>query len=488
VSLDLLRVIDEMRPPRVLVVGDIILDRYVMGDVSRISPEAPIQILRQNRAYNNPGGMASVACNLVRLGAEVVLAGVVGDDGPGKELTSLLQDRGLDASGLVVEKGRPTTLKSRYVAASQHARQQILRVDHETDAALGTKTRARLAERAHESLQGVDVCVFSDYDKGVIESQFARDLIKAARDAGVPVLIDPKGSDFDKYAGATALTPNRSEASTAGGRRITSYADADAVAETLIASLDLECIYITLDRDGIYVKERGAPGSAIKTDPREVYDVTGAGDNVISVLSFALGAGTSSLSAAALANIAGGIAVEHFGVVTVGWDEIAARIALGSGGESKLLSTTMLEQLLDGARAAGRSIVFTNGCFDILHPGHVDLLRRARAEGDLLVVGLNSDASVRRLKGADRPVHDISARATVLGGLASVDYIASFDEDTPERIIERIRPDVLVKGSDWADKGVVGREFVESHGGKVVLLELVPGHSTTNIISKMRDD
>ncbi|MEE8106437.1 MAG: D-glycero-beta-D-manno-heptose 1-phosphate adenylyltransferase [Planctomycetota bacterium] len=486
-SLDLLRVIDEMRPPRVLVVGDVILDRYVIGDVSRISPEAPIQVLRQNHAYNNPGGMASVACNLVRLGAEVVLAGVVGDDGAGKELTALLRDRGLDAAGLVVEKSRPTTLKTRYVAASQHARQQILRVDQETDAALGTQTRARLTDHVREALQDIDVCVFSDYDKGVIEDEFAREMIKAARDAGVPVLIDPKGSDFMKYAGATALTPNRAEASTAGGRRIVSFEDADAVAETLLDSLDLECIYITLDRDGIYVKERGGPGAAIKTDPREVYDVTGAGDNVISVLSFALGAGTSSLSAAALANIAGGIAVEHFGVVTVGWDEIAARIALGTGGESKLLSTTMLEQLLESARAGGRSIVFTNGCFDILHPGHVDLLRRARAEGDLLVVGLNSDESVRRLKGAGRPVHDLTARASVLGGLASVDYIASFEEDTPEQIIERIRPDVLVKGSDWTDKGVVGREFVEARGGKVVLLELVPGHSTTNIVNKVRD-
>jgi D-beta-D-heptose 7-phosphate kinase/D-beta-D-heptose 1-phosphate adenosyltransferase len=236
------------------------------------------------------------------------------------------------------------------------------------------------------------------------------------------------------------------------------------------------------------VRERGTPGSAIRTDPREVYDVTGAGDNVMSVLAYALGGGTSPLTAATLANIAGGIAVEHFGVVTVGWDEIAARVAAGGEGEAKLVRLSILQHLLESARNAGRKIVFTNGCFDLIHPGHVDLLRRARALGDVLVVGMNDDASIRRLKGPDRPVNDLGARASVLGGLASVDYITSFSEDTPEGLIRALSPDVLVKGDDWADKGVVGREFVESQGGKVVLLPLVEGHSTTSILKKLEDD
>jgi D-beta-D-heptose 7-phosphate kinase/D-beta-D-heptose 1-phosphate adenosyltransferase len=246
-------------------------------------------------------------------------------------------------------------------------------------------------------------------------------------------------------------------------------------------------VFVTLDRDGIFVFEKGGDGAAIRTDPREVYDVTGAGDNVIAVLAYGLAGGLSPVTAAFLANVAGGIAVEHFGVVTVGWDEIAARIAAGSGGDAKLVDPPLLERLLDSARRAGRKVVFTNGCFDVLHAGHVDLLRQARAFGDLLVVGLNDDASVRRLKGAGRPVNPLEARAAVLGGLASVDYVVAFGEDTPAEILERVRPDVLVKGEDWKDKGVVGRELVEGYGGKVELVRLLEGYSTTDTLKKLRE-
>ncbi|MCZ6786147.1 MAG: D-glycero-beta-D-manno-heptose 1-phosphate adenylyltransferase [Planctomycetota bacterium] len=487
-SSDLLRVIDEMPRPKILVVGDLILDRYISGTVERVSPEAPIQVLRQRGADHNVGGTAAVASNLARLGAHVSLVGVIGTDGPGKELKSLLEEKGLDLSGVVAESGRPTTLKTRFVAASQHARQQILRVDHETDGPLRAKTLGKLDDAVAKALSDVDVCVLSDYAKGVLRTDFCARLIGAARDAGVPVLVDPKGGDFSKYRAATAITPNRTEAAYASGTTIESYEDAAAAAGTLVKELELDCIYITLDRDGIFVRERGTPGAAVRTDPREVYDVTGAGDNVMSVLAYALGGGTSPLTAAALANIAGGIAVEHFGVVTVGWDEIAARVAAGGEGEAKLVRLSILQHLLESARSAGRKVVFTNGCFDLIHPGHVDLLRRARALGDLLVVGMNDDASIKRLKGPDRPVNELGARASVLGGLASVDYITSFSEDTPEELIRAIKPDVLVKGDDWAEKGVVGSEFVESRGGKVVLLPLVEGHSTTSILRKLEDD
>jgi D-beta-D-heptose 7-phosphate kinase/D-beta-D-heptose 1-phosphate adenosyltransferase len=472
----------------VLVVGDLILDRYVSGVVDRVSPEAPIQVLRQRRQAMSPGGMAAVGCNLARLGAAVRLVGVVGDDAAGTELRALLADKELDLSGVAVEEGRPTTLKTRFVAASQHARQQILRVVLETDEPLRAGTVERMTESVHAALADVDVCVVSDYAKGVLAPEFCAHLVKTARAAGVPVLVDPKGKDYARYTGATALTPNRSETSQASGLPVESYEDAAAAAAALVAEFELECLYVTMDRDGIFVYEKGTKGSAIRTDPREVYDVTGAGDNVMAVLAFSLGAGTSPLTAATLANIAGGIAVEHFGVVTVGWDEIAARIAAGGGGDSKLIGASMLEHLLENARNAGRKVVFTNGCFDIVHPGHVDLLRRSRALGDLLVVGMNSDASVRRLKGEGRPVHDLRARASVLGGLAAVDYIVGFEEDTPKEIIERVKPDVLVKGADWADKGVVGRESVEARGGEVVLLDLVEGHSTTSILEKLEDE
>jgi len=482
---DLLRAIEELQEPSVLVVGDPILDRYVSGTVERISPEAPIQVLRHDREYESLGGMAAVAANLRRLGARVSLAGLLGDDPEAHRLRALLRDAGIPDEGLLPEAGRPTTVKTRFIAASQHARQQILRVDREVRQPAGAGVDRTLLDAVRAALDDVDVMVLSDYDKGSLSA--CAGFIEAARHAGVKVIVDPKGSDFSRYRGATAITPNRAEAGAATGRTVATASDARAAARDLLERLDLETVFVTLDRDGIFVLERGTEGAAIRTDPREVYDVTGAGDNVIAVLAYCLAGGLSPVTAAFLANVAGGIAVEHFGVVTVGWDEIAARIAAGSGGDAKLVEPSLLERLLESARRAGRRIVFTNGCFDVLHAGHVDLLRQSRAFGDLLVVGLNDDASVRRLKGAGRPVNALSARAAVLGGLASVDYVVAFAEDTPQEIIERVRPDVLVKGEDWRDKGVVGRELVESYGGRVELVRLLEGYSTTDTLKKLRE-
>jgi D-beta-D-heptose 7-phosphate kinase/D-beta-D-heptose 1-phosphate adenosyltransferase len=484
-SIDLLRAIEDLPSTEVMVVGDLILDRYVCGHVGRISPEAPIQVLREEESYERLGGMGSVARNLVRLGARVRLAGMVGDDTDGRTILDALEAEGVRLDGLVLDPERPTTIKTRYVAASQHARQQILRVDRESDGPPSPVSAERILAGVRSALHEVEILVMSDYAKGVLAGDLCREVLQVARSAGVKVLVDPKGTDFERYRGATGLTPNRAEASVVTGLHIESPDDAQDAARDLLERFDLEVVFITLDRDGIFVLERDAPGTMIGTEPREVYDVTGAGDNVISVLACAMAGGVGPVTAAALANVAGGIAVEHFGVVSVGWDEIAARIAAGSGGDAKLVDVATLQLLLDSARQAGRKVVFTNGCFDILHPGHVDLLTRARAFGDLLVVGVNEDASVRRLKGPSRPVNDLRARAAVLGGLAAVDYVVGFGEDTPERIIKEVRPDILVKGSDWADKGVVGREFVESYGGRVELIQLVPGHSTTAMLDRM---
>jgi D-beta-D-heptose 7-phosphate kinase/D-beta-D-heptose 1-phosphate adenosyltransferase len=484
-SLDLLRTIEELPVPDLLVVGDVMLDRYVTGPVERISAEAPIQILRESGARLSPGGMAAVALTLVRLGARVRVAGLVGDDQEGAALRQQLEEAGVHADGILCDPSRPTTTKTRFVAKSGHSRQQILRVDRESSNPPGAEAAAELMATVRSALPDVDALLLSDYGKGVLRGDFCREVIAAGRSAGVKVIVDPKGADFDRYRGATAVTPNRAEASAATGHGIAGYEDADAVAGALLERLDLDVVYITLDKDGIYVRERDGSGSAIHTDPREVFDVTGAGDNVIAVLGYATAGGVGPVTAAALANVAGGIAVEHFGVVTVGWDEIAARIAAGTGGDTKLVDEGVLLRLLDSARAADRRVVFTNGCFDILHPGHIDLLQRSRALGDLLVVGLNDDASVRRLKGESRPVNDLRSRATVLGGLSVVDYMVAFGEDTPERIIRLVRPDVLVKGADWSEKGVVGREFVESYGGRVELLPLVAGHSTSSVIRKI---
>jgi D-beta-D-heptose 7-phosphate kinase/D-beta-D-heptose 1-phosphate adenosyltransferase len=484
-SMDLLRAIEEMPTSDVLVVGDLILDRYVAGRVDRISPEAPIQVLQHEREFERPGGAGSVARNLAVLGARVRVVGMVGDDAQATAVRAELEKDGIPLDGLVVDATRPTTVKTRYIAASQHARQQILRVDREKVHAPSAETARRLFESVRAALPEVDMCVLSDYAKGVLDGAHCAEIVRAARAAGVGVIVDPKGVDFSRYDGATAITPNRNEAGAATGRAVRTTDDAAAAARVLLDRHGLDVVYITLDRDGIFVLERDGEGIAIRTEPREVYDVTGAGDNVIAVLACAMAGGTSPATAAALANVAGGIAVEHFGVVSVGWEEMAARVTAAGGGDSKLVEPAMLERLLEGARRAGRTIVFTNGCFDLLHPGHVDLLERARACGDLLVVGLNEDASVRRLKGAGRPVNDLRARAAVLGGLRSVDYVVPFGEDTPEKIIRRVRPDVLVKGSDWADKGVVGREFVEGYGGRVELLPLVQGHSSTAMLKRM---
>jgi len=483
-SKDLLKVIESMPEPELLVVGDAILDRYVTGHVGRISPEGPIPVLRHEGEYDKAGGMAAVARNLARLNARVGVAAIVGDDEEGQRIRSRLADLGVHCAGLIADPSRPTTLKTRFVAASQHARQQILRVDREVTGPPSAEIEAALLDVVRHALGRVTAVVLSDYDKGVLQGDLCQRIIEAARGAGVPVIVDPKGSDFTRYRGATAVTPNRKEAGEHAGLKIETIDDARAAAETLVSELDLDHCYVTLDRDGIFVMDREGQGVHTPTQPREVYDVTGAGDNVIAVLAYALAAGVDSVTAARLANIAGSLAVERFGVVTVGWDEIATRVAAKQGGIAKLVTSDVLTRLLRGARAAGRKIVFTNGCFDILHPGHVDYLRRSRELGHLLVLGLNDDASVRRLKGPTRPVNGLEARAAVLGGLAVVDYIVPFGEDTPAKLIELVRPDIIAKGADWADKGVVGREFVESYGGEVVLLDLVDGHSTTSTIER----
>jgi len=483
-SQDLLTVIEALPEPEILVVGDAILDRYVDGHVERISPEGPIPVLRHEHEYEKAGGMAAVARNLARLNARVGVAGIVGDDAEGQRVRERLADLGVHCAGLIIDPSRPTTCKTRFVAASQHARQQILRVDREVTGPPSEEIETALLDVVRHALGRVNAIVLSDYNKGVLQGTLCERIIEAARGAGVPVIVDPKGADFSRYRGATAVTPNRKEAGGHAGITIESDEDARAAARKLVDDLDLDHCYVTLDRDGIFVLDRAGVGERIPTEPREVYDVTGAGDNVIAVLAYGIAAGLDHVTSGRLANIAGSLAVERFGVVTIGWDEVATRVAAKQGGVAKLVTPEVLTRLLRGARAAGRRVVFTNGCFDIIHPGHVEYLRLARELGHLLVLGLNDDGSVRRLKGPTRPVNDLASRATVLGALAVVDYVVAFGEDTPADLIELVRPDVLVKGADWADKGVVGREFVESYGGEVVLLEMVAGHSTTATIER----
>ncbi|MHC5010241.1 MAG: D-glycero-beta-D-manno-heptose 1-phosphate adenylyltransferase [Planctomycetota bacterium] len=475
--------------PRLLVVGDLILDRYLTGKVDRISPEAPIQVLRVEDETQRLGGGGSVATNVTVLGARTTLVGVVGQDAAADRIAEMAAETGIRLEA-VRDPARRTSVKTRHLARSHASAQQVLRVDEETVAPLDAEAEAALRRRIDAALEDVDAVLVSDYGKGVCTEALLAHLVQAGRARGVPVVIDPKGDDFRRYRGATCLTPNRPETHRATGIAIApgDLAAAERAGAALLADVELDFALITLDREGMYLKVGETPGRRLAVTPREVFDVTGAGDMVLSVLAIALAAGAAPEEAAALANVAAGLEVEHVGVVPVTRAEIAAR--LGSGlehGTTKALEGAELQAVLDGHRAAGRSIVFTNGCFDVLHAGHVRYLQAARAEGDVLVVGLNSDDGVRRLKGSDRPVNGLEDRLAVLSALAPVDHIVVFDEDTPRRLIEELRPDVLVKGEDWREKGVVGSDFVTSRGGRVVLLPLLEGRSTTGLIQRMRD-
>jgi len=479
------QLLDGLNHPRILVLGDLMLDRYVHGDAERISQEAPIQVLRVAFEEDRLGGACAVANNLVALEARADLVGIVGRDEPGARLLRLLRETRIGTAGVRRPAGRPTTIKTRFVGRAQHRiPQQVLRVDLEDTRPVDRATEAALARAVQQGLRKADVLVISDYAKGVVTPALCRRAIRAARRRGVPVLVDPiRSADYSHYRGATLLTPNRVETELASGHRITDDASLERISRHLTGQLDLEALTITLDKDGAYLGLRGRRGRMIPTRPRQVFDNAGAGDMFISALALAVASGAELADAVALANVAGGLEVEKFGVQTVSREEIANDLMATSG---KLRTLRQLLADLRRDRRNGLKIVFTNGCFDLLHHGHVQYLEFARSQGDRLVVGLNSDGSVRRLKGAGRPVVAQGERARVLAGLAAVDYVVLFDEDTPAQLIRVARPDVLVKGEDWRDKGIVGADFVQAYGGKVVLAPLVDQASTTDLITKAR--
>jgi D-beta-D-heptose 7-phosphate kinase / D-beta-D-heptose 1-phosphate adenosyltransferase len=487
---ELIRLVERFGRPRLGVVGDLMLDRYVFGDAERISPEAPIQILRASKEETRLGGAGSVVNNLLALGADVAAFGILGEDDAGRQVLRGLKKAGARTAGVVQLKNRPTTIKTRFVGRAQHRHpQQVLRVDWEDAAPLAAGVEDRVLAKFKAFLRTAHAVVVSDYNKGVLTPRLTQQIIRLARARGLPVLIDPvKDRDYSKYRGATLLTPNRMETELASGLRLTGPDAIRSAARRLVDGLKLEALVITLDKDGAYLAVRGKPGQRVATRPRLVYDVAGAGDMVISVLAIAMASGAPLLEAVRLANVAGGLEVQKFGVQTVSREEIVAELlseAHDRGDKVRRLDNLLVD--LDRHRAQGQSIVWTNGCFDILHAGHVEYLRFAAAQGDVLVVGLNSDAGVRRLKGPGRPVCTQENRAQVLAALQVVDYVMIFDDPTPARPIRAVRPDVLVKGEDWRDKGVVGREFVEAHGGRVVLAPLVKGLSTTALVRQIRD-
>lgn len=485
---DVAAMVRRLGRPTVVVVGDAMLDRYVFGDVSRVSPEAPIPVLKVAREEDRPGGAASVAANCAALGARTRLVGFRGDDGAGRALARLLAAEDVDAAGLVAVASRPTTLKIRMVAGgrSHRNRQQVVRVDREVADPHAAADEEALLRAFAKALRGADAVVVSDYAKGVVTPGVASQVIAKARAAGVPVVVDPKGTDYSRYRGATAVTPNRSETAQATGVEPRGDASALEAARRLIELVGVDAAVVTLDKDGLALAERSGHEELVPTTPREVYDVTGAGDAVIATLGVALGAGIPLRDAVHLANVAAGVEVGKIGAVPVTRDEIAAAAGGRGTATHRVLPLDALVRELRSLRTSGKSVVFTNGCFDLLHAGHVRYLDFAKREGDVLVVGLNSDRSVRALKGEGRPLNAQDDRAEVLAALHAVDFVTVFDDDTPARLIEAVAPDVLVKGQDWADKGVVGREFVEARGGRVVLAPLLEGRSTTAMVERAR--
>jgi D-beta-D-heptose 7-phosphate kinase / D-beta-D-heptose 1-phosphate adenosyltransferase len=476
------QIVEGLGRPRVLIVGDLILDRYVLGEVSRISPEAPIPVLAARANEERLGGAGNVAANLVAMNAQVDVIGIVGEDSSGVVLRELLQKEGIDAAGCVLDRSRPTIQKTRMMSGAH----QMLRVDHENVRPLQGETLQAVLAELPERVRRAQAIVLSDYGKGLLTPEVLETAIKAARAAGVPVLVDPKGVDYRRYRGATLVTPNHKEAEQALGRKLTIPGDLPAAADELMALADLDAAVITLGADGIFFKSRTGTEGHVPAFARAVFDVTGAGDTVVAQLGLFLADGVPLENAVYLANQAAAIVVARLGTHAVTQGELRALFNEEPRAEGKVVLAQDLDGVLAGWQREGKRIVFTNGCFDVLHLGHVQYLRFARSKGDVLIVGVNSDESVQRLKGPTRPVNTLEDRMGVLSALEMVDAVTPFGEDTPARIIQRITPHVLVKGEDWADKGVVGREWVEAHGGQVILAPLVPGKSTTSIIERAR--
>lgn len=481
-SPDIQSLVERLAGTRALVLGDAMLDRFVYGRVERISPEAPIPVLSVEAERAMPGGAGNVARNLAALGADVCFLSVVGDDEAGAALARAFDEHPNIEAQLTSVAGRATTVKTRFVAMSQ----QILRADRETTVALDAAQGAALIAALEAALAGRDVLILSDYGKGVLTPAVTAAAIAAAARARLPVIVDPKGRDYARYAGASVVTPNRKELAEATGDAAASDAEIVAAARGLLAAHKIGAVLVTRAQEGMSVVT-SSEVHHLKAEAREVFDVSGAGDTVVATLACALGRGAALADAARLANSAAGIVVGKVGTAVVHRDELAAALRERelSAIEAKLAGRERAAEIVEGWRARGLSVGFTNGCFDLLHPGHVTLLARARALCDRLVVGLNSDASVRRLKGEGRPVQPDIARATVLAALGTVDLVTIFEDDTPQALIEALRPGLLVKGGDYKVADIVGADFVQSHGGRVEIVDIVPGFSTTGTLARL---
>lgn len=469
--------IPDFSATRVVVAGDVMLDRYLFGSTGRISPEAPVPVVHVQETDDRPGGAANVAVNLAALGAETSLVGVVGRDAAADALAGILEKQGISCA-FAVAGDRPTITKTRV----QSRGQQLIRLDEENAVAMpGDSMRDAL----RGALDGAGAVVLSDYGKGALDDVAA--MIALCREAGVPVLVDPKGTDFSKYRGASLITPNQSEFEAVAGH---AESDEDLVARArgMMDELELDALLVTRSEKGMLLVEAGNEPVFLSTQAREVYDVTGAGDTVIATLAGALASGQSLASAAALANVAAGLVVRKIGVATVTPGEISAALHQRGQGGRGLVDVDTLLALVEEAHGRNERVIMTNGCFDVLHAGHVAYLEEAKSLGDRLIVAVNDDASVKRLKGESRPINALEDRMLVLAGLAAVDWVVPFSEDTPADLIGKVLPDILVKGGDYTPDEIVGARDVLQNGGEVRVLAFRDGHSSSRIIDRLNDE
>jgi D-beta-D-heptose 7-phosphate kinase/D-beta-D-heptose 1-phosphate adenosyltransferase len=475
----------------VLCVGDVMLDRFLHGDIERISPEAPVPVIRLRETREMLGGAGNVASNIASLGGRAVLVGLAGNDDAGAKLRQIMAGQARIVPALVDTSHRPTICKTRFVAG----RQQVVRADEESRAPMHQDEEAALISMFDRHLGGAQAVILSDYGKGVLSRGLVAHAIAAARTHDVPVFVDPKNDDFSHYRGATCVTPNAREMAAAARAPVGTEAEIEAAAHRLMAAADLGAILVTRSEKGMVLVEPAGTAS-VPARAREVFDVSGAGDTVIAAMALAYAAGRSLVQAMHIANAAAGVVVSKLGTATADIAEVmrelsaqdaAVGAAPGIAGVPGLLTWAAARELVARWHDQGFSVGFTNGCFDILHPGHVSLLAFARSQCDRLIVALNTDESVARLKGAGRPVNNLAQRAAVMAAIRYVDAVVAFGEDTPLELVDALVPDVLVKGSDYSVDNVVGAATVRAAGGRVVLAELMPGQSTTGIITRMRE-
>ncbi len=489
----LLTALADWKSFRAIVVGDFMLDQLLTGEATRLSPDAPVPVLKVTERKDHPGGAANLSLDLIALKAQVIALGIVGDDHEASILKETLDQSDVDTKGLITDPSRPTTVKRNLIGLAQgrHA-QKMFRVDFESNEPINTEIETQLLAAFDEALKDADIVCIEDYNKGVCTPSVCQQIIKRSKAAGIPVFVDPAPiADYSKYRGASAITPNRTEAELATGIKAgedSRESHREHLARTLLETNQLETVVLTLDKQGaVFVKADDPQAVHVPTVAREVYDVTGAGDMMLAALAAARANKLDWVNAVRFANAAAGLEVEIFGISPIPVERIHDDLltqATTELGHPRTLEEVQVQ--VKAARKAGKSIVFTNGCFDVLHAGHVSLLQRCAQLGDMLILGINDDHSVRALKGEGRPVNNQNHRSHVLSALGCVDSVVLFSEETPIKLIEAIKPDVLVKGGDYSVETVVGHELVQAAGGQVVILDLIDGLSTTNTIERMK--